>query len=87
MQKIIFVLIACSLLNNVFAQQGKISGRVTANGNALVAATLTIKPFNRTVISDSTGHFHFTDVAYGNYTIEVSAVNFVKNISTIVRRQ
>ena len=83
MQKIIYVLIACFLLNNGFAQQGKISGTVTANGNVLVAATITIKPLNKTIISDSAGHYHFTDIPYGNYTIEASAVNFINNKSTI----
>ena len=83
MQKIISVLIACFLLNNVFAQQGKISGTVTANGNALVAATVTIKPINRTIISDSAGHFHFTDIPYGNYSIGASAVNFIGNTGII----
>lgn len=83
MQKIIFVLIACFVLNNVFAQQGKISGTITANGNALVAATITIKPLNRTVIADSAGHFHFIDIPFGSYTIEASAVNFISSKSTI----
>ena len=83
MQKLIFFLIACFLLNKVFAQQGKISGTVTANGNALVAATLTIRPLNRTIISDTAGHFHFTDIPFGNYTIEASAVNFNSIKSTI----
>ena len=87
MQKIIAVLIACVLYSNVFAQQGKISGTVTANGIALVAATVIIKPLNKTIISDSTGHFHFTEIPYGNYTIEISAVNFISYKAAIAVKE
>jgi len=87
MLKITPFFIACCLLNSALAQQGKISGTVTGSGNRVVAATVTIRLPNTTVISDSTGHFHFTNIPHGNYTIEVSAVNFIKYTGKVSVKQ
>ena len=83
MRKIIPVLIGCCLLHPVFAQPGKISGTVTGNGNLISSATVIIKSLNTTVMSDSLGHFHFTNIPFGNYTVEVSAVNFIKYTNAV----
>ena len=83
MRKIIPVLIGCCLLHPVFAQPGKISGTVTGNGNFISSATVIIKSLNTTVMSDSLGHFHFTNIPFGNYTVEVSAVNFIKYTNAV----
>jgi len=76
-------LIGCCMLSNAFAQQGKISGTITGKGSAVAAATVTLKPLNITVISDSTGHFHITNVPQGNYVLEVSAVNFISYVNKL----
>lgn len=76
-------MIGCCMLSNAFAQQGKISGTITGKGSAVAAATVTLKPLNITVISDSTGHFHITNVPQGNYVLEVSAVNFISYVNKL----
>ncbi len=81
MKNLILVLSSFFLLSSVIAQQGKISGTISGKGSAIAAASITIQPVNTTVISDSTGHFHFINIPLGNYTIEVTAVNFTKYIS------
>lgn len=83
MRKIIPVLIAFLWISNAMAQQGNISGTVNANGSSVAAATVTIRPLNKAVMSDSAGHFHFTGIPYGNYTVEVTAVNFAAYTSTV----
>ncbi|MBL7702081.1 MAG: TonB-dependent receptor [Ferruginibacter sp.] len=83
MRTTVSFLIACFLTNSAFAQQGKISGTVTGNGKAIIAATVVLKPLGSTVMTDSTGHFHITNVPFGNYIIEISAVNFTGYASTL----
>lgn len=82
MKTIVTFFICLGLLNCIYAQptgHGKISGTVSGQGNAIHAATVTIKQLNKTVITDSTGHFHFTHVPLGNYAIIVSAVDYIIN--------
>lgn len=83
MRKIILVLAGSCLLNSAFCQPGKISGTITGNGNIVPSATVTILPLNISVISDSSGHFHFTDIPSGNYTMQASAVNFIPFLTNI----
>lgn len=71
------------MCNQAFAQQGKIAGTVTGNGDAVIAATVTLLPLKVMVQSDSTGHFHFSNIPNGNYRIEVSAVNFITSTATV----
>ncbi len=71
------------LLNSLIAQStgpggpGMISGQVSGSGVGLHAATVTIMPLGKTVVTDSAGHFHFTKMPPGKYTVHVSAVNFI----------
>ncbi len=60
----------------VIAQVGKIRGNVSSNGMAVIAATVSINSLNIAVITDSTGHFHFTNIPFGAHNITVSAVNY-----------
>jgi len=89
MKAIISFLVCVGLLNSAIAQTtgpggpGKISGMVSGNGIGLHAATVTLKQLNKTVITDSTGHFHFTNLPFGNYTITVSAVDFISHTTPV----
>jgi outer membrane receptor for ferrienterochelin and colicins len=71
------------LLCSAMAQQGKISGTISGNGNAVVAATITINALKVTVMSDTTGHFYLANIPYGNYNIEASAVNYITYTTSV----
>ncbi|HMK03902.1 MAG TPA: TonB-dependent receptor [Ferruginibacter sp.] len=80
MKKIITLLACFGMMNYILAQAGKISGIVNGSGVPVASATVTIKGLNKTVITDTAGHFHFTDIPLGLHTLNISAVNF--NIHT-----
>jgi len=73
-----FVILLLSLFttNDIYAQQGTISGIISGRGAIVVSATVFVKSLKKTVISDSTGHFQISDVPPGKYNISVSAINF-----------
>ena len=64
MKTTILFLLSFGMLNSIFAQPGKISGLVSGNGNGVIAATVSIKPLYISVITDSSGHFHFIDISF-----------------------
>ena len=76
MKKVILLLLCFSMVSILLAQPGKISGMVYGSGIPVVAATVSIKTINANSITDSAGHFHFTNIPLGVYTVSVSAVNF-----------
>jgi outer membrane receptor for ferrienterochelin and colicins len=64
------------MFKSTLAQTGKISGLVNGNESAVIGATVTIKNLKSIVITDTTGHFHFSNIPLGIHTISVSAINF-----------
>ncbi len=68
-----------------FAQNAKISGKVTFGGGDTVLhdATVQLVPLKRTVKTDTEGNFVFESVAPGRYTIAVHADGFTDTNKTI----
>ena len=83
MKKIIVLLICICLFSNIFSQTGTISGIITGNSNAVIAATVTLHPLHKTVISDSTGSYYFSNIPAGNYTLNISALNYLNFVSPV----
>lgn len=60
-----------------FAQNGKISGRITeANGAPIVGASAVIKGTTTGTVSDVNGDFNIETVANGKYLIQISFLGF-----------
>ncbi len=84
MKKFSLIFVGLVMACSVFAQSGKISGTVSSNGKSIIAATVFIQSLKTAVISDSTGHFHFTNIPFGSYDITVSAVNYITYKTRVV---
>jgi outer membrane receptor for ferrienterochelin and colicins len=70
----LLLLIFTVVFSTAFSQVGKISGNVISNSGPLAGATVLLNTINTGAITDSAGHFHFTNIPYGNYTITVTAI-------------
>ena len=81
-KKILLMGILCA---SVFCVQGQklnkssIKGQVSDDQKeGIPTATVRLFPINRTQATDQKGKFHLTDLAAGNYTIQISAIGFKK---------
>ena len=67
---------------NLFAQRGKLSGRVFSASTKEVVTQATIRLLNkdsiplRTMLTDSSGRFSFNDINPGSYMLQVNALSF-----------
>jgi iron complex outermembrane receptor protein len=69
---------------NVFAQSGKISGKVSYGDNLpLHDATVQITQLKRTVVTDENGFYEFADVPAGRYTVLVHLEGFVDSTKVV----
>jgi protocatechuate 3,4-dioxygenase beta subunit len=78
-RSITIILLASLLAATCFAQveRGIVSGRVVdSQGAVLKGARVEIQPLGLVVSSDNQGNFTITNVAPGNYDINVSYVGF-----------
>lgn len=76
------VIILCCFTAN--AQLGTIKGKITANGESIPAASITLSKLNKTIVANENGNYEFTNVAYGDYVITVNYISYKtesKNIS------
>lgn len=55
-----------------FAQNGSVSGKVSAKGEPLFGATLFLAETYQGTVTDKSGAFRLNDIANGNYTLKVS---------------
>lgn len=73
---------------NVFAQNGKITGKVLdgANGSVLPDAVVKIENLNKGTASDLDGKFTFENIANGEFSVKASYVGYVsQNINISVK--
>lgn len=63
---------------------GKITGKVTHNGEALAAARVTIDPLGISLPTSETGDYHFEFVPQGVYTLTASKFDFEDVVKTDV---
>ena len=78
-----FCLILFSLLSNiVYAQSGKITGKVisAASGQALSNATVSIVEKSKMLIADQNGNFTFSKLEPGTYSIRCSYAGYKEKI-------
>ncbi|WP_045114131.1 TonB-dependent receptor [Microscilla marina] len=69
---------------SVFAQSGKITGKVTLkDGTPVSFANITLANTPMGTASDEKGRFTITNVPYGNYTLKFSAIGYASNSQTI----
>lgn len=81
------VLIVFTLISNfLFAQQGKIVGKVISakTGEVLIGATVSIKGNKKTTQTDQNGGFSISGLNPGEYSLECSYVSYAsKSIPNI----
>ncbi len=61
-----------------FAQQGKLSGKITSEGSTVAFANVYIKASNLGTTADKDGKFLLKNIPAGNHSIEISAIGFKK---------
>jgi outer membrane receptor for ferrienterochelin and colicins len=86
MKTIILALAFLGITNNILAQEGRISGFIKGADAAVASATVSIPALKKTVITDDSGHFHFTNIPYGIHTLNISAVNFNNHNTRVTLR-
>jgi len=73
---------------NIFAQNGKITGKVLdgANGSVLPDAVIKIENLNKGTASDLDGMFTFENLANGEFSVKASYVGYVsQNVNINVK--
>lgn len=86
MRKALYLLSLIPILSlAAFAQTGKISGKVSydADDRVLHGASVKIVQTKRTTVTDENGHYEFTNVAPGQYTILVHQEGFSDSVKTV----
>jgi hypothetical protein len=65
-----------SLLSSIaHAQSGNLSGKVFGNEHEPIeGATIVIKELNKITVTDEKGLYHFKNIPFGTYTLEVSSI-------------
>ncbi|HVX49957.1 MAG TPA: TonB-dependent receptor [Chitinophagaceae bacterium] len=85
--RVILSLILLSITSSLFAQTGKITGKVISSksGEALVGATVAVQGTQRSVATDLNGAYSFPGLAPGTYSLVVSYVSYsTKTIPGVV---
>lgn len=87
MFKILFFLVlSVSLSSSLFAQSGKITGKImdASNGEALIGATVLIEGTSKGAAADMDGAFTINNVSPGSYVLVVSYITYeTKKINQI----
>ncbi|MEJ7827392.1 MAG: carboxypeptidase-like regulatory domain-containing protein [Segetibacter sp.] len=62
----------------IFAQTGKVTGKVTSGktGEALIGATVTIEGLNRATATDLNGVYTISNLNAGTYAVSASFVSY-----------
>ncbi len=78
MKRVYYLIILITLSQIVFAQTGKITGKVisASSGQPLAGATLTLMEKTRTKAADQNGIFSFAKLEAGNYSIKCSYAGY-----------
>lgn len=71
---VILLLIICQ---QSFSQNGTLTGNVQENGRGIAYARIKLKDSSFGAISDSTGKFTITNLPYGTYIVQSSAMGYV----------
>ena len=83
MKKIILLLSFLFLSCSIFAENGKIEGRLTDETNMpLIGATVKLEGSPLGARTDIDGHYVIRNIAYGKYNLEASYVSYNKKIIT-----
>lgn len=61
---------------SALAQTGNVHGTVTAEGAPVEAVSVLIQGQTKATLTDRKGTFHLNNLAYGSYTIKLSAIGF-----------
>jgi Fe(3+) dicitrate transport protein len=72
--RLYWLLLFCLATLTGYAQKGQVTGTVTADGEALSTATISLKGTTFFALCDNDGRFRLTDVPWGKYTIVVFAL-------------
>ncbi|MCW3465309.1 TonB-dependent receptor [Chitinophaga nivalis] len=79
-KEILLTGVLCAFTFQVRAQQpatAAISGNVTnEEGKPVPAATIQLSPGNKAMAGDANGHFRFTSLAAGTYTVRINALGY-----------
>jgi len=81
--KRIFLFILTLLTANVFAQNAKLMGKITADNQGVEGVRVVIKTLSKKAISDSNGRYTLTGIPLGQYKIQISSLGFFKLERTI----
>ncbi|GGK58655.1 TonB-dependent receptor [Rufibacter glacialis] len=84
MKKALALLMGCLLPWYAMAQH-TLSGRIVdaATQTPLTSSTVTLSAGNRATLSNATGHFNFTNLAAGDYTLHVSYLGYATASQTV----
>src|ERR1035437_759538 len=80
---ILLTIILTSIVSIIWAQSGKIEGNLYSSSTKerITEATISLytKNFNTkySLLTDSTGHFSFKNIPFGNYYLSLKALSFV----------
>lgn len=77
--------IVCLLFGlSVWGQDGKITGTVSfEDGKPVVGALVFLKGHQKQAITNESGYYVINNVAYGNYTLEISSVDSEKHTAKV----
>ncbi len=70
----------------VFAQTGRISGRVSSDGKPLQSANIIVSGTKSGTITDSLGNFLLPGMQPGNYTLKASLIGYGELVKKIILR-
>lgn len=68
------VIILCCFTAN--AQLGTIKGKITANGESIPAASVTLSKLNVTIAADENGNYELNNIEFDNYDLIVNYIGF-----------
>jgi outer membrane receptor for ferrienterochelin and colicins len=83
MKRIVATLFSCLFFFAAVAQGGVISGRIRYEGQGVPGATIRLDKTRHTALSDSNGHFSFSGLAAGRYSLAVTHATHHVHTQTI----
>jgi len=78
----LITLLNLCVVTSLYAQRGKLSGRVFSGTSKEAVLQATVRLLNsdsiplRSMLTDTAGRFSFAEVVTGNYILQISAINF-----------
>jgi outer membrane receptor for ferrienterochelin and colicins len=76
MKKIVFSICTCLFVVVSWAQSGSISGKVSAEGKGVEAASITIGTTSYGAVTDSAGQFEIRNLPVGKYSLTISSSGY-----------